>query len=399
MISEPTVFILGAGASWHYGYPTGDELVSCVVQMAERFSKYCTHRMNPETSWTAGIPEYVQLKYDRNEGTQGAYEAWRLTRDECEDLKRRLTTVQPVVIDFFLSWNEHLQGIGKLLIAAVILEREAEWRERRRNGNRLSKREDIPDRPEPAEPDPWYRFVTHWLLHGCRESRQLLENKVKFVTFNYDVSLDTSLYEALSSHSVLTDEDIRSFLSDDRIVHVYGAVRSHKYIASPTFLPSQHFRQLGMSSTGGLEPRRILDAQSLIDRAYEASNGIRTIDIHKEDNNPQLERAAASVRDAARIYLLGYGFEPANSKRIGLDALRNGNSTGDRTLAFTNYYNHGTINNAARKLLPGLSSDFAKEEPHIFTVCLDANAGKYITIQKSSRSVYDALSKDFEPPQ
>lgn len=28
MFRVPTVFILGAGASWHDGYPTGEELVN-----------------------------------------------------------------------------------------------------------------------------------------------------------------------------------------------------------------------------------------------------------------------------------------------------------------------------------------------------------------------------------
>src|SRR6266571_3587495 len=35
MFRNPTVFILGAGASWHYGYPTGEELVKKVLQKAQ----------------------------------------------------------------------------------------------------------------------------------------------------------------------------------------------------------------------------------------------------------------------------------------------------------------------------------------------------------------------------
>jgi hypothetical protein len=31
MIEKSTVFVLGAGASWHYGYPTGEELVQQVT--------------------------------------------------------------------------------------------------------------------------------------------------------------------------------------------------------------------------------------------------------------------------------------------------------------------------------------------------------------------------------
>src|SRR6202022_1873931 len=35
MFRTPTVFILGAGASWHYGYPTGEELVKKVSETAK----------------------------------------------------------------------------------------------------------------------------------------------------------------------------------------------------------------------------------------------------------------------------------------------------------------------------------------------------------------------------
>jgi len=34
MFTSETVFVLGAGASWHYGYPTGEGLVKKVVQKA-----------------------------------------------------------------------------------------------------------------------------------------------------------------------------------------------------------------------------------------------------------------------------------------------------------------------------------------------------------------------------
>ena len=35
MFKSPTVFILGAGASWHYGYPTGEELVKRIIEKAQ----------------------------------------------------------------------------------------------------------------------------------------------------------------------------------------------------------------------------------------------------------------------------------------------------------------------------------------------------------------------------
>jgi hypothetical protein len=42
---NPTVFILGAGASWHYGYPTGEKLVQKVIEKAKCASTYFRHSM------------------------------------------------------------------------------------------------------------------------------------------------------------------------------------------------------------------------------------------------------------------------------------------------------------------------------------------------------------------
>jgi hypothetical protein len=45
MIDNNTVFVSGAGASWHYGYPTGNGLVDDVIAMAARLSEYCRRRL------------------------------------------------------------------------------------------------------------------------------------------------------------------------------------------------------------------------------------------------------------------------------------------------------------------------------------------------------------------
>ena len=34
MFNRKTVFVLGAGASWHYGYPTGEGLIEKIVLRA-----------------------------------------------------------------------------------------------------------------------------------------------------------------------------------------------------------------------------------------------------------------------------------------------------------------------------------------------------------------------------
>ena len=40
MFTNKTVFVLGAGASWHYGCPTGEGLTDSVISMATRLSAF-----------------------------------------------------------------------------------------------------------------------------------------------------------------------------------------------------------------------------------------------------------------------------------------------------------------------------------------------------------------------
>jgi hypothetical protein len=100
---KKTAFILGAGASWHYGYPTGDKLVKKVIEKARFLSKNINAILE-NASDTAVLPKYVI----RNSPAPNAKDDWRRTLQECDDLVARLTTVDPLVIDYFLGQNPHL---------------------------------------------------------------------------------------------------------------------------------------------------------------------------------------------------------------------------------------------------------------------------------------------------
>src|SRR5712664_3076625 len=64
--SNSTVFILGAGASWHYGYPTGDTLAAKVIEKAAIAGRYIQHSLDfPHTE----IPEFLAHGYERGEAT------------------------------------------------------------------------------------------------------------------------------------------------------------------------------------------------------------------------------------------------------------------------------------------------------------------------------------------
>jgi hypothetical protein len=67
MYNNKTVVILGAGASWHYGYPTGDDLVKMVIKKCKELANfaglYREFRLQTNGVLDGFFPDYV---YARN---------------------------------------------------------------------------------------------------------------------------------------------------------------------------------------------------------------------------------------------------------------------------------------------------------------------------------------------
>jgi hypothetical protein len=152
MYKHETVLLLGAGASWHYGYPTGDDLVKMVITKARELANFAGLYRDIQIPSAGPIdgffPDYI---YARNslptEGDVNHHrEVWNTFYAEAVTLADRLAAVNPLVIDYFLDWNGPLQDIGKLMIAWVILECEAIHRAAKGNINRRRIHENSPDR-------------------------------------------------------------------------------------------------------------------------------------------------------------------------------------------------------------------------------------------------------------
>jgi len=396
MFRNNTVFVIGAGASWHYGYPTGEGLIDAVTSMARRFQAYCVNRV------TSGqvvqiIPDYVVQRTDPSKGIAGAMAGWTSVRDECEALITRLQTVRPLVIDYFLAWNESLRPIGNLMIAAVILECDLIWEIERANQNRRLALTAAPKKLSADElrqyniskyQDDWYRFIVHKLVYGCAKSSDLFENRIHIITFNYDTSLEFHIRRALRSIDLFNSDDVGTFLYDGRILHVYGAVpnateyteidrRSVDNLGSSFARPLNHGGEFG--------PRK-----AFLDAAFQASTSLQTVDPNeKELNDERLKQARDWIGSADVIYILGYGFDENNSRRIGLNPLLRVRDDTARSIMFTNFRDIDVINKRASRIFYDRPDQFSEMRVH-----RTPKEGGYI--EKSTRNVYDALALDFD---
>jgi len=142
--------------------------------------------------------------------------------------------------------------------------------------------------------------------------------------------------------------------------------------------------------------------KEFFDFIYTASQSIRTIDPDDKGSNDHiLEAAKRAIADADCLYILGYGFDGNNNKRLGLN--RHCLSTEDpmpigraptgvnKCVMFTNYGDRNQVNKKVSNLFLNRHDAFLTPGP----VVHGDPTGMYY-IEKSVRDVYGALEVDFD---
>ncbi len=256
MITNNTVFILGAGASRPYGYPTGAELRRIICSnFTTKLNKLLTgdniidnDNLSPEV--------YESIKFAR------------AFRDS--DIKS---------IDRFLAINPEFSDIGKMAIAMLILDAEKT------------------DISQDDLEGNWYFHLYNKMIETFTTGQAFKsfgENKVIFITFNYDRSLEYYLFSRLKSlYYKISDSEIIEQINKIPIYHVYGQV---------DVLPWQ-----GGSKTYGSR------------YSYHEFNIIKDrIRIIFERTGTEIENIRTAIGQAELICFLGFGYDKTNMKVIGL---------------------------------------------------------------------------------
>lgn len=261
MITKKTVFILGAGASAPYGFPSGEGLLREVARQLTQM----------EGTTAQVLAELGHSRWQR------------------EDFQQAIIHAQPPSIDLFLERRQDFMRIGKDMIAAGLIPHE--------HPDRLFSF----DRPEPVTPAsaswPWYRYLFHRLGDNPDEFRQ---NFLSIITFNYDRSLEFYLFTAIKHRWQLKDEEITELLTNEvPILHVYG--------------------QLGKLPELGAEGRPY-EPKVSVDSVTKAAAEIHI--LHEaEENSPALQRARKELGEAALVCFLGFGYHKINLERLQVKKL------------------------------------------------------------------------------
>jgi hypothetical protein len=275
MIEENTVFILGAGASKPYGYPTGRQLKDEIIK---KFKVYYTRLVNFDSS----IPNDKRAYYDSS----------------IESFIENLEGSNPETsIDLFLSRNKQFADIGKLAIA-LILSRSEITGLFRSSGY-------IPE-------EDWCSFLFDKTSKDSPEPEgygHFAKNRVNFITFNYDRSFDHLIYDRLAHDftEIQAVPDPKPYLIPFSIIHVYGVLAT---------LPWQQ--------SGGHPYRKVkgpidssVTKNSVYDYALLESMAKNIRIIQERTDNEELDRAKDLIKEADRIFFLGFGYAPENMEAIG----------------------------------------------------------------------------------
>jgi hypothetical protein len=375
MYNKKTVFVIGAGGSWHYGYPTGEVLIRKVIEASTLAAKLF------ELSGSPLVPKFVQQRPDGRpvHGIEQMRRAYQEASVECEQLADKLTQLNPLVIDYFLGHNKSLQAVGRFMIAWVLLECEAQNDKLDHNPNRIWGDKEYKQKHD----DDWYRFILHRITYDLKASDQLFANDVHFITFNYDTSLDYHLYRTLHQIELLNGDDVDRFLTD-RIIHMYGSVRP---------APVQKAVPLDIDFPNLVRNPSLLNrdwghCKDALDMIFDAAANLKVIDPHsKGDHEAGIVRAQSLIGIAEVIYFLGFGFDQNNCKRLGIQKMDPRNQKPHQVL-LTNYRDSGRVNKDATKAFFGVPDIRVIESP-TYSYRFD----------KSTRNVYDAFAMDFGSPE
>jgi len=180
--------------------------------------------------------------------------------------------------------------IGRSAIASILLEREntgelfENWITKR--GKSAGKKE-----------GNWYDSLFGVLCDGV-SFKEVGKNKLSIITFNYDRSLEQYLLVALRNSYNKSETQCAEELGKIPIIHVHGSLGS---------LPWQ--------STGKSQAVVAYDSNVRVEHVRAAAESIRIIPEATTDT-PEFIKARNLISTASRLLFLGFGYHPANMKRL-----------------------------------------------------------------------------------
>lgn len=254
--SFEALFLLGAGASKPYGYPTGLELKNQIIDQ-------CINGGN----------------------LIGVLTPLGFGRDTIEEFGTQFRNASTPSIDAFLKNRNEFSTIGKVAIAYFIMEAE-------RNMN-----QHFPNSED------WLGHLLGKVIANKQKSFE--DSKLNFITFNYDRVLQFRLLKCIESRFGLGSAAAANIVKKFMIHHVYGTLGD---------LPEMHSNirtSLPMQKTS-IIPHHCKVASTGIKVMHEERADVLS-DTKLDDPTKDY------IYLSKRVFILGFGFDGDNMKTLDID--------------------------------------------------------------------------------
>jgi hypothetical protein len=259
---ENTVFILGAGASVPYGFPSSRDLrLEIIRNFLQKYAPLYGNEKNKYDKW----------EFDSK---------LRLI----EEFQKRFNLSSIYSIDYFMSRHKNFYELGKDSIIIHLLDYESKCKFRESSKQKNS---------------DWYSYLYNYMISNLRTSdafSRLSNNLFTFITFNYERSLEYFLAESLGhSFEGMTNLQLKQVMKGTPIIHIYGK------IAVLPFSDDEEGVKFGQKI-------KIEDLPKL-------RENIKTIG----DNFDNIYSTVSEViSEAHRIFFLGFGYAKINLLNLGI---------------------------------------------------------------------------------
>jgi hypothetical protein len=258
MISNNTVFILGAGASAPYGYPESN---------SDLKDDIC-----------------LNFRADVNNlliNTRGDYRQLEKLMKDANDFIDHFQNSRIRSIDKWLSLNGRYRDIGKLAIVNAIVKKE----------NKLGVIFEGKDKSL-----DWFSVLFNEMMIDVAIPDHFYFRGVYFITFNYDRVFEHLLYESFrNTFSEVRLEEINRILSNITIIHLYGCIDDPPWTKG------------GYQYGDSYKLNYLDEARKRIKTVGESVTD--TIQTHEMDR---------LIRSARKIFFLGFGYDPQNLEILGI---------------------------------------------------------------------------------
>jgi len=284
MISARSIaFVLGAGASHCYGFPTGAQLCDLLINELRK--------------------DYALQQFLLGNTA--------LAARHIEEFRSELSLSAQNSIDAFLEIRQEYLHVGKAAMAAKLISYE-------------------------TSEMLWRRDPSNWMLYLFDKMRTLsleefANNKVSFITFNFDRSLEHFLCTSLQHSYRGSVEECAEALKAIPIIHLHGRLG---------YLPWQG------------EPSR--PYVSTVTRPPELEmcvEGIKLVHEEVQDGrDKEFEKAKDLMNAADKVYFLGFGFGQTNIDRLALIKLPQ-----NKAMATGHGYKQHEVDSISRKINSNVS--------------------------------------------